>query len=61
MCQQEPLTRLFIEKGIFAKDKFMGMVKLVDQEMRSKPGRAGFDDLIYLDHRTRAQLRGKRP
>jgi len=61
VCQQEPLTRLFIEKGIFAKDKFMGMVKLVDQEMRSKPGRAGFADLIYLDDRTQAPLWGKRP
>jgi hypothetical protein len=61
VCQQESLTRLFIEKGIFAKDEFMGMVKLVDQEMRSKPGRAGFADLIYLDNRTQAQLWGKRP
>jgi hypothetical protein len=61
VCQQEPLTRLFIEKGIFAKDEFMGTVKLVDQEMRSKPGRAGFADLIHLDDRTRAQLWGKRP
>jgi hypothetical protein len=39
----------------------MGMMKLVDQEMRSKRGRAGFADLIYLDHRTRAQLWGKHP
>jgi len=61
VVQQEALTRLLIEEGIFAKDKFMGMVKLVDQEMRSKRGRAGFADLIYLDHRTRAQLWGKRP
>ena len=46
MCQQETLTRLLIEKGVFAKDEFMGMAKLVDQEMRNKRGRAGFADLI---------------
>jgi hypothetical protein len=61
VCQQEALTRLLIEKGVFAKDEFMGMAKLVDQEMRNKRGRAGFADLIYLDHRTRAQLWGKCP
>ena len=61
MCQQEVLTRLLIKKGIFAKDQFVGMVKLVDQEMRGKRGKAGFAELICLDHKTLAQLWGKRP
>jgi hypothetical protein len=32
--QQEALTRLLIEKGIFTKEKFMEMVKTVDREMK---------------------------
>jgi len=31
VIQQEALTRLLIEKGIFTKDEFMEMVRLVDQ------------------------------
>jgi hypothetical protein len=34
--QQEALTRLLIEKGIFNKDEFLKMVKAVNQEMKGK-------------------------
>jgi len=34
VVQQESLTRLLIEKGVFSKDEFLGMVKVVDQEMK---------------------------
>jgi hypothetical protein len=32
MVQQEALTRLLIEKGIFTKEEFLKMVKAVDKE-----------------------------
>jgi len=32
--QQEALTRLFVEKGIFTKEEFLDMVKVVDREMK---------------------------
>jgi hypothetical protein len=31
VVQQEALTRLLVEKGIFTKEEFLEMVKLVDQ------------------------------
>jgi uncharacterized protein YqgQ len=34
VVQQEALTRLLVEKGIFTKEEFLEMVKMVDQEMR---------------------------
>jgi len=34
--QQEALTRLLIEKGIFNKDEFLKRVKVVNQEMKGK-------------------------
>ena len=36
MVQQEALTRLLIEKGIFTKEEFLEMVKVVDREMKSR-------------------------
>lgn len=39
VVQQEALTRLLVEKGIFTKEEFMEMVKVVDREMRKKCGR----------------------
>jgi hypothetical protein len=38
VVQQEALTRLLIEKGIFTKEKFMETVKVVDQEMKLRRG-----------------------
>jgi hypothetical protein len=38
VIQQEALTRLLVEKGIFAKDEFLDMVKVVDREMKKKGG-----------------------
>ena len=34
VVQQGALTRLLIDKGIFSKDEFLEMVKVVDQEMK---------------------------
>jgi len=34
VVQQEALTRLLVEKGIFTKDEFIEMVKVVDREMK---------------------------
>jgi len=36
VIQQEALTRLLVEKGIFTKEEFLDMVKVVNQEMKSK-------------------------
>ena len=36
VVQQEALTRLLIEKGIFTKEDFLEMVKMVDREMERK-------------------------
>jgi hypothetical protein len=33
VIQQEALTRLFIEKSIFIKEEFLGVMKMIDQEM----------------------------
>jgi len=37
VVQQEALTRLLIEKGIFTKEEFLDTVKQVNKEMKSKP------------------------
>lgn len=34
VIQQEALTRLLVEKGVFAKEEFLEMVKVVNLEMR---------------------------
>jgi len=36
VVQQEAITRLLLEKGIFIKEKFLEMVKVVDREMERK-------------------------
>jgi hypothetical protein len=36
VVQQEALTRLLVEKGIFTKEEFLEMVRVVDGEMKSK-------------------------
>ena len=36
VVQQEALTRLLVEKGIFTKEEFLEMVKVVDREERLK-------------------------
>ena len=33
VVQQEALTRLLVKKGIFSKDEFLEMVRVVNQEM----------------------------
>ncbi len=39
VVQQEALTRLLIEKGIFKKEEFLEMVNVVNQEMKNKKKR----------------------
>ena len=34
VIQQEALTRLLVEKGIFTKEEFLEMVRVVDGEKR---------------------------
>jgi hypothetical protein len=36
VVQQEALTRLLIDKGIFTKEEFLEMVRLVDRERKKK-------------------------
>jgi hypothetical protein len=36
VVQQEALTRLLAEKGIFTKDDFLEMIKMVNEEMKRK-------------------------
>jgi hypothetical protein len=38
VTQQEALTRLLIKKGVFTKEEFLEMVKMVDREMKRKQG-----------------------
>jgi len=37
VVQQEALTRLLVEKGIFTREEFLGMVRVVNLEMKIKP------------------------
>jgi uncharacterized protein YqgQ len=34
VVQQEALPRLLVEKGIFSKEEFLGIVKVVNKEMQ---------------------------
>jgi uncharacterized protein YqgQ len=36
--QQEALTRLLVEKGIFTKEEFLEMARVVDRGMERKKG-----------------------
>jgi hypothetical protein len=36
VVQQEALTRLLVEKGIFTGEELLGMVKVVDREMKRR-------------------------
>ena len=37
VVQQEAITRLLIKKGIFTKEEFLEMVRVVNMEMKIKP------------------------
>ena len=41
VVQQEALTRLLIEKGVFTKEEFLEMARVVDREMRRKRDESG--------------------
>ena len=34
VVQQEALTRLLVEKGMFTKEEFLNMVRVVDRELK---------------------------
>jgi len=36
VIQQEALTRLLVEKGIFSKEEFLEMVRVVNKEMKKE-------------------------
>jgi uncharacterized protein YqgQ len=36
VVQQEALTRLLVERGIFSKEEFLEMVRVVNKEMKRK-------------------------
>jgi uncharacterized protein YqgQ len=36
VVQQEALTRLLIKKGLFTKEEFLEMVKVVDRKMKTE-------------------------
>ena len=36
VVQQEALTRLLVEKGIFTGEELLGMVRVVDREMKRR-------------------------
>jgi hypothetical protein len=36
VVQQEALTRLLVEKGIFTREELLEMVRVIDQEMKRK-------------------------
>jgi hypothetical protein len=38
VIQQETLTRLLVEKGVFTKEEFWEMLKVVDRGMKKKRG-----------------------
>ena len=39
VIQQEALTRLLVEKGVFSKEDFLGMVNVVNLEMKRREKR----------------------
>jgi hypothetical protein len=53
VVQQEALSRLLIEKGIFSKEEFLEMVKMVDQEMKRKRKRPNMKEVcdyeVYIN------------
>jgi hypothetical protein len=38
VVQQETLTRLLVEKGIFSKEELLEMVRVVDRKFKSMKG-----------------------
>ena len=38
VVQQEALTRLLVEKGIITKEEILDMVRIVNGEIKAKPG-----------------------
>jgi uncharacterized protein YqgQ len=39
VVQWEALTRLHVERGIFSKEEFLDMVRVVDKEMKKRKRR----------------------
>jgi hypothetical protein len=59
VVQQEALTRLLIEKGIFTKEEFLEMVRAVDRKMKKK-GEGAYIFLFQRDKNTEGGLYEKR-
>jgi len=41
VVQQEALTRLLVDKGIFTEEEFLEMVRVVDREMKNRTQERG--------------------
>jgi hypothetical protein len=41
VVQQEALTRLLVQKGIFTREEFLEMVRVVDGEMKRRKNPSG--------------------
>jgi uncharacterized protein YqgQ len=39
VIQQEALTRLLLEKGIFTREEFLEVVRIVNEEIKRKRGK----------------------
>ncbi|MGD0406006.1 MAG: hypothetical protein ABSB10_05070 [Candidatus Bathyarchaeia archaeon] len=44
VVQQEALTRLLVEKGIFTKEEILEMVKVVDREAKRRKRKYGLEN-----------------
>jgi hypothetical protein len=68
VVQQEALTRLLVEKGIFTKMEFLEMVKVVDREMKMEKrakenqGKIAFerDELLVLYKENESRIKSHR-
>ena len=53
VVQQEALTRLLVEKGIFTKEEFLAVVKAVNDEMKRKEAKiieGGYFYEVYINN-----------
>jgi hypothetical protein len=47
VVNQEALTRLLVEKGIFTKEEFLEMVRTVDRKMKEKKDEKKMGSNLY--------------
>lgn len=58
VVQQEALTRLLVEKGIFTKEEFLEIVRVVDREMKPK---TPYYSYLFLPMLSKTDEKGKNP